>query len=189
MFGTRDFGVKIQDNVICAADEKVVYSADWSSLGEPGELREGAVDELDVADLVEEKAHRYEVSAPRGGWVIGAVLATGEGSGNGSGKQRFDAGRIVPEGRQDAFVVSAGVARRDAVIVFRTNGGGPGRLRVDVERAGQIVESREVAYPARPADRWSEIRVGVDEVAGGDRVVVHTVISAFPSFHVWVLRD
>ena len=187
VFGKRDFGVKIQDNVICAADEKVVYSADWSSLGDPGEVRDGAVDELDVADLVDERAHRYEVSAPQGGWVIGAVLATGDEKG--SGKPRFDAGRIVPEGRQDAFIVDARVARRDAVIVLRTNGGGPGRLRVDIERAGKIVGSREVGYPARPADRWSEVRVGVDDVGGGDRVVVHAVSSAFPSFHAWVLRE
>jgi hypothetical protein len=189
VFGKRDFGVKIQDNVICAADEKVVYTPDWSSLGEPGEVREGAVDELDVADLVDERAHRYEVSAPRGGWVIGAVLGMGIGNGEGKGKPRFDAGRIVPEGRYDAFVVDSRVPRRDAVIVFRTNGGGPGRLRIDIERAGKIVESREVGYPERPADRWSEVRVGVNDVGGGDRLVVNAVSSAFPSFHVWVLRE
>ena len=191
VFGKRDFGVKIQDNVICAADEKVVYTADWSSLGEPGEVREGAVDELDVADLVDERAHRYEVSAPQGGWVIGAVLADGRGEreGKGTGKPRFDAGRIVPEGRHDAFVIDARVERRDAVIVFRTNGGGPGSLRVDIERAGRIVESREVGYPERPADRWSEIRVGVDDIGGGDRLLVHAVSSSFPSFHVWLLRE
>ena len=38
-------GVRIQDNVICAADEKVVYTADWSSLADPGEARSAAVDE------------------------------------------------------------------------------------------------------------------------------------------------
>jgi hypothetical protein len=183
VFGTRDFGVKIQDNVICAADEKVVYTPDWSTLGEPGEVREGAVDELDVADLVDERAHRYEVSAPRGGWVVGEILA------DGAGKRRFDAGRIVPEGRHDAFIVDARVVHRDAVIVFRTSGGGPGLIRVDIERGGQIVESREVAYPERPAGSWSEVRVGVCDVGGGDRLVTYAVRSAFPSFHVWVLRE
>jgi hypothetical protein len=185
VFGTREYGVKIQDNVICAADEKVVYTPDWSALGEPGEAREGAVDEVDVADLVEEKAHRYEVPAPRGGWVIGEVLADPARA----GKQRFDAGRIVPEGRADAFVVDARVARRDAVIVFRTNGGGAGRVRVDIERGGNVVESREVAYPARAGGSWSEVRVGVSDVGGGDRVRTYAVSGAFPSFHVWVLRE
>lgn len=183
VFGKRDFGVKIQDNVICAADEKVVYTPDWSTLADPEEAREYAVDELDVADLVDERAHRYEVSAPRGGWVIGEVLA------DEPGKPRFDAGRIVPEGRHDAFVVDARVERRDAVIVFRTSSGGPGVIRVDVERGGRIVESREVRYPERPAESWSEVRVGVCDVGGGDRVVTHAVSSAFPSFHTWVLRE
>ncbi|MEP7122629.1 MAG: hypothetical protein ABJE95_17025 [Byssovorax sp.] len=185
-FGKRDFSVKIQDNVICAADEKVVYTPDWSSLADPGETRSGAVDELDVADLVEEKAHRYEVPAPRGGWVIGAVLADPARE----GKSRFDAGRIVPEGRHDAFVVDARVARRDAVLIFRTNGGGAGVIRVEIERAGRgVVGSREVAIPARAEDRWSEVRVGVEDVGAGDRVVTYAVSSAFASFHVWLVRE
>lgn len=189
VFGTRVFGVKIQDNVICGADEKVVYSADWSSLADPGEVRAGAVDELDVADLVEERAHRYEVSAPRGGWVIGAVLANGDADAAAGGKPRFDAGRIVPEGRYDAFVVDARVARRDAVLIFRTNGGGPGLIRVEIERAGRLVGSREVAIPERAVDRWSEVRAGIDDVGGGDRVVVHAVRGAFSSFHIWLVRE
>jgi hypothetical protein len=111
------------------------------------------------------------------------VLADAEG------KPRFDAGRIVPEGRHDAFVVDARVEHRDAVIVFRTSGGGPGLIRVDVERAGRIVEAREVGYPERPAESWAEVRVGADDVGGGDRLLVYAVSSAFPSFHVWVLRE
>src|SRR5262249_15049823 len=75
VFGRRVDAVKIADNVICAADEKVIYAADWSALADAAEAREGAVDELDTGDLVSEREHAYEVPAPRGGWVIGAVLA------------------------------------------------------------------------------------------------------------------
>ncbi len=183
VFGARSFGVRIQDNVICAADEKVVYTADWSSLADPGEARPSAVDELDVADLVDERAHRYEIPAPRGGWVIGAVLA------DATGEPRFDAGRILPEGRRDAFVIAAAVPRARAALIFRTNGGGPGLLRVEVERSGTIVSSREVAIPERAADRWSEIRADVETIGGGDRVIVHAERAAFSSFHVWLMRD
>ncbi len=182
-FGTRAFSVRIQDNVICGADEKVVYTADWSTLAEPGEARPTAVDELDVADLVDERAHRYEISAPRGGWVIGAVLA------DATGKSRFDAGRIVPEGRRDAFVIAASVPRDRAKLIFRTNGGGPGIVRVEVERAGNVVASREIAIPERAADRWSEALAEVETIGGGDRVIVHAVRSAFSSFHVWLTRE
>ena len=95
----------------------------------------------------------------------------------------------MPEGRADAFVVDARVAHRDAVIVFRTSGGGAGRVRVEIERRGEVVESREVAYPERPAGSWAEVRVGVGDVGGGDRVRTYAVSGAFPSFHVWVLRE
>lgn len=183
VFGTRAFGVRIQDNVICAADEKVVFTADWSSLADPDESRPGALDALDVADLVDERAHRYEIPAPRGGWVLGAVLL------DATGKPRFDAGRIVPEGRRDAFVVAPSVAPGLATLILRTSGGGPGLLRVEVERAGQIIASREIPLPARPADRWSEIRADVESIGGGDRVIIHAVRAAFPSFHLWLTRD
>ncbi|MEO5728447.1 MAG: hypothetical protein ABI134_26220, partial [Byssovorax sp.] len=183
VFGARAFSVRIQDNVICGADEKVVYTADWSTLADPGEARPSAVDQLDVADLVDERAHRYEISAPRGGWVIGAVLA------DATGRPRFDAGRILPEGRRDAFVIAASVRRDRAKLIFRTNGGGPGIVRVEVERAGKVVASREIAIPERAADRWSEALAEVETVGGGDRVIVHAVRSAFSSFHVWLVRD
>jgi hypothetical protein len=52
-----------------------------------------------------------------------------------------------------------------------------------------VVGSREVGIGARAAERWSEVRVGVDDVGGGDRVVVYAVSSAFVSFHVWLVRE
>ena len=42
-----------------------------------------------------ERAHGYAFPGPRGGWVVGAVLALPDG------RQRFDAGRIVPEGKEE----------------------------------------------------------------------------------------
>jgi hypothetical protein len=107
IFGRQVDAVRIADNVICAADEKVIYEADWSALAPPGEARPGAIDEIDVGDLIEERAHRYELPAPRGGWVIGAVLEA-------QGRPRFDAGRIIPEGRREAFEVRAAAARGPA---------------------------------------------------------------------------
>jgi hypothetical protein len=46
-----------------------------------------------------------------------------------------------------------------------------------------------VGYPARASGSWSEVRVGVSDVGGGDRVRTYAVSGAFPSFHVWVLRE
>ncbi|AUX21336.1 hypothetical protein SOCEGT47_018180 [Sorangium cellulosum] len=178
VFGRRVDAVKIEDNVMCAADEKVIYEADWSALAPPGERRDGAVDEVDIADLIDERAHRYAFPTPRGGWVVGAVLQDDRGA------PRFDAGRLIPEGREQSFTIGQ-VARGPAVLALRTDGGGPSAIGVAVERvAGEV----RVEVPERPADRWSEIRVPLRDVAPGDVVRVRALQGTFRSFHVWLLR-
>ncbi|WP_437969911.1 hypothetical protein WMF04_11695 [Sorangium sp. So ce260] len=185
VFGRRVDAVKIEDNVMCAADEKVIYEADWAALAPPGERRDGAVDEVDIADLVDERAHRYAFPSPRGGWVIGATLPGGAG---GDGAPRFDAGRLIPEGREQSFALgaAAAIARGPAVLALRTDGGGPIALGVAVDRAagGEV----RVEVPERPADRWSEIRVPLRDVAPGDRIRIRSLLGTFRSFHVWLLR-
>ena len=182
VFGTRTDAVQIEDNLICGAAEKVIYAADWSSLAPPGETREGALDSIDVADLVDERAHDYEAPVPRGGWVVGSVLALGEGT------RRFDAGRIVPEGRSESFELHlASGAAGPAALVLRTDGGAEGALRVTVERGDASVEAHDVALPARMPDRWHEIRVPLGALRDGDRVRVSAVRGEFRDFHAWVL--
>ncbi|WP_437691634.1 hypothetical protein [Sorangium sp. So ce176] len=183
VFGRRVDAVKIDDNVMCAADEKVIYEADWSALAPPGERRDGAIDEVDVADLIDERAHRYAFSTPRGGWVIGAVLRDGEADAGGA--PRFDAGRLIPEGREQSFAIGP-IARGPAVLALRTDGGGPIALGVAVGRAAEGEVRVEV--PERPADRWSEIRVPLREVAPGELVRIRSLQGTFRSFHVWLLR-
>jgi hypothetical protein len=182
VFGRRTDSVKIRDNVICGADEKVIYDADWSSLAPAGETREGAVDEVDVADLIDERAHGYEIPAPHGGWVIGEVLAAADG------RARFDGGRIIPQGKSDAFVVRAGIPAGPASLVLRTSPGGELAIRISVERSGRRISSHEHSIPERQAGRWFEIQVPVEEIKGGDRVAIESVRGAFASFHLWVLR-
>ncbi|WP_437534696.1 hypothetical protein WME79_10925 [Sorangium sp. So ce726] len=184
VFGRRVDAVKIEDNVMCAADEKVIYEADWSALALPGERRDGAIDEVDIADLVDERAHGYAFPSPRGGWVVGAVLQDGS---DGGGAPRFDAGRIIPEGREQSFAIGAvaASARGPAVLALRTDGGGPIAIGVAVERAA---DEARVEVPERPLDRWSEIRVPLRDVAPGDLVRIRALRGTFRSFHVWLLR-
>lgn len=184
VFGRRVDAVKIEDNVMCAADEKVIYEADWSALAPPGERRDGAIDEVDIADLIDERAHGYAFPSPRGGWVVGAVLRDGS---DGGGAPRFDAGRIIPEGREQSFAIGAAAAfaRGPAVLALRTDGGGPIAIGVAVERAP---DEARVEVPERPLDRWSEIRVPLRDVAPGDLVRIRALRGAFRSFHVWLLR-
>ncbi|WP_437489210.1 hypothetical protein WME75_10265 [Sorangium sp. So ce1014] len=186
VFGRRVDAVKIEDNVMCAADEKVIYEADWSALAPPGERRDGVVDEVDIADLVDERAHRYAFPSPRGGWVIGALLPGGGGGDGADSAPRFDAGRLIPEGREQSFAIGsvAAIPRGPAVLVLRTDGGGPIALGVAVAAGGEV----RVEVAERPADRWSEIRVPLRDVAPGDRIRIRSLLGTFRSFHVWLMR-
>ncbi len=183
VFGRRAFGVRIEDNVICAADEKVVYDASFAALAPPFDLRPGALDALDVADLVDERAHAAALPTPHGGWVIGALLA-GE-----AGRARFDAGRIVPEGRAISFELKGNFPRGPAGLRLRTDGGGPGLLGVSVERGGRAIAGGEIAFGDRPAERWSELAVELPDAAPGDRLVLLARRGALRPFHLWLIRN
>jgi hypothetical protein len=196
VFGRRTGGVRIDDNVICGADEKVIYAADWSPLAPPEDPRPDAVDTLDVADLVDERAHGYEAPFPRGGFVTGSVLALADG------RTRFDAGRIIPEGLSESFAVRPGAPPGMAALVLRTDGGDAGALRVTVApretwSAWRIapdvgeppVVDREVAFPARAEGRWHEIHVSLGPVHAGDRVRVYAVRGVLRDFHAWLVRE
>ncbi|MEZ4312039.1 MAG: hypothetical protein R3F14_28770 [Polyangiaceae bacterium] len=183
VFGKRFDAVAIEDNVICGAPEKVLFEADWSALGEPGEARAGAIDAVDVGDLVEEKGHRYAAPIPQGGWVVGAVLALA------SGERRFDAGRIVPQGREESFVVSAGVSEGPALLVLRTDGGPAQVLGVAIERESWVASEETVRVEARGAEAWTEVKVPLASVRRGDVVHVRSVEGAFRDFHAWIVRE
>lgn len=185
VFGRRSFGVKIADNVICGADEKVVYDADWSLLATPNEKRPDAIDTIDVADLVDERSHAYVFPSPRAGWVIGRVLELPDG------RRRFDAGRIIPKGERESFVLNAGVADGDekGALVMRTDGGAEGEIRIKVEREHRLLDERDVTVPARPDDRWFEVRVPLPSVRAGDRVTILAVRGDVRDFHTWLVRQ
>ncbi|HZF49400.1 MAG TPA: hypothetical protein VE093_12165 [Polyangiaceae bacterium] len=191
-FGRKIDAVKIADNVICAADEKVIYRADWAALELPGEARAGAVDALDVADLIDERAHHYEAPVPRGGYVIGFVLLDTRTGAPGA-PLRFDAGRIVPEGRGETFRVSSSVARGPAELAMRTDEGGEVDLRVEVARGEATVSVTEVHVPARSRSpgspgQWFEVKASLPDISGGDRVQIFATRGFWRSFHLWLLR-
>jgi hypothetical protein len=187
-FGPRLDSVTLAHNVICGDREKVLYAADWSSLAPAGEQRPGAVDALDVADLVSEREHRYTMPAPEGGWAIGSKRLDARG------RLRFDAGRIIPAGRAEAFTVRDDVERGPATLALRTDDELRGKIRVERERPrGTVVEEIELEvlppHPSPSGPTWVEPRVPLSDVGGGDLVRVVAVSGAYRSFHVWLLRD
>jgi hypothetical protein len=186
-FGTRLDAVRIEDNVICGDPEKVIDAADWSALAPTSDrdagarLVDGIVDEIDVGDLVDERAHAYAAPVPAGGWVVGGALRLADGV------VRFDAGRIVPEGRSEAFTLRAAPATGDALLVVRTDPGDEGAVRVTVLREGTVVMARDQPIAVRAPHVWHELRLPLGPVRAGDRVRITAVRGPFRDFHAWVV--
>ncbi|WP_437600513.1 hypothetical protein WMF28_02950 [Sorangium sp. So ce590] len=183
IFGKRIVGIPVFGNVICGGIEKVIYQADWSPLahGEPpASMRAGeqVLDELDVADLVSERAHGYTFPQPQAGFVGFSVLPDPHGS----GRDRFDAGRVIPGGRSET-------ARLRAPRV------GPGRLvvRTAAPRPAAIratADGRELGQLAiRESDGWTEASLDLPEGLPETFTLTLTPVEGeWIDHHIWVLE-
>lgn len=157
-FGERLFSVKISDNVICGGDEKVVYRADWSLL-EDGATEPGALDTLDVADLVDEKYHSVIFTRPKGGFVIDAVHTRADG------RRTWDAGRQLAAGQEISFALRVRAPAPQASLRIRTDAAGAGRVEHG-DRSAELV-------PTSPqGDRWLELAVPLEDLHPEDRLQV-----------------
>ncbi len=191
-FGTRIDAVRIEHNVICGHDEVVLYRADWSLLGPAATSRGAAADALDavdVADLVSERAHAFRFPAPRGGWVVGDARTDARGV------MRYDGGRSLPARERASFVVAAGVAKGPVSLRVRTDR--EVRLGARVVRAGRVVGVASTATEPRVAvaggtepgpPRWYEPTLALPDVRGGDRIELEGE-SAWHLHHLWLRRD
>jgi len=164
-FATEITHVTIDHNVICGGPTKFVGAADWSTL-DGDRAPDGALDELDVADVESELAHDYASPAPRGGWAVAAVVA-----------RVFDGGRIVPAGERESFTTNANADR--ASLVLRSDEA----IDARVEVGGASVD----LVAPRAADRWTEARSSALAIHAGDRVAI-TARAPLRDFHVWIIR-
>ncbi len=177
---TSRFGIEIDrvtlsnKNVICGGPTKALYLADWSALGDASvPSRPGALDEIDVGDVLSEEAHAYASPAPNGGWTTLDVLADGDGT------RRFDGGRIIPAGGAESFVVRRAPDGR-ARIVVRTDAR-PGAAKVRTPR-----EERDLVYEPAKDGAWT---IGIADVASlvrGDRVEIVAAGVEHRDYHVWI---
>jgi hypothetical protein len=134
-FGQAIGEVPVAGNVICGGASKVLYRPRWqlfegSNL--PGELEEGerVIDELDVADLVSEHEHDYAVS--NGGVYIDMKLLPSVARPE---RDLWDAGRIVPGGASERFVLRGFDAGQAARLVLRIAPARHGTIEVFVDDA------------------------------------------------------
>jgi hypothetical protein len=202
---TSSFGepldeVRITGNVICGADTKVLYRPDWSALGgatEPAPLDDAEVlDELDVADLVSERAHGYEMAKGKAGGGSGFVtFAVHERrerpSRAGDGRARvFDGGRehaARGDGAVERFRVRGRFEKGPVTVVLRTDGPAES-VSIGVEKPdGRLWDTAlvEDSWPSRRGFRTVLARHR--SLEPGDRLVVFAP-SGLRSFHYWVVR-
>ncbi len=106
-FGHEIDHVTILHNVICGGPTKVLYEADFSAMDGDTPPAGEVLDELDVADVISERAHAYVSPAPLGGWTMLDVR-----------QHVFDAGRITPDGQRESFTTTA---LGDVTVVVRTD--------------------------------------------------------------------
>ncbi|WP_232379357.1 hypothetical protein [Polyangium fumosum] len=183
LFGRRLVGVPVVGNVICGGAEKVIYKADWSALdrnGWPRTQREGerVIDELDVGDLVNEKAHGYNFPRPGMGFVVHRVLPEpGQRL-----RDLFDAGRIVPHGEPERALMNA--PRRGGRLVVRTVAGR--QVAAEVRADGRLLGKLE----ARPGPTWTEPSVDLPaDLPPRFELAITPVEGEWITYHAWILED
>ncbi len=184
-FGHRVFELDIDGNVICGAPNKVVYSAEWRGLDSdpaPSVLDPGwrLVDEVDIADLVSESAHSYQLFDRHSGYVLMKILPHPRDASH----DLFDAGRILFGGQRARFRISNLARGRKVRLVVRA---APAalqncRIRYDANEVGQF------RFPAKDAWQESSLEVSPAWVQSSAEIQVISDQGECTLFHIWALQ-
>ncbi len=196
LFGKRLTGVPVFGNVICGGSEKVIYRAEWGPLdraGAPRSLREaeGVVDEVDVADLVNEKQHRYVFPHPAAGFVVFRLLADP----GAPSRDLFDAGRVIAPGQRESMRVT--LPARGGRLVMRTSPEIKAKIDVliDGQSAGQLVLpglAADGTGKSTPRGSVPWVEASFDLPQGVKRpasIELLAVEGAFVDYHVWIVSS
>ncbi len=184
----------VEGNVICGGYEHVVYQADWRLLNtgdrmrwQPetslvGETLERKRVEVDVGDLVSEKAARYRFDQPQNGWTDMRILPDPADPQH----DLFDAGRRIAVGKSESFDARGLVLGKRIHLVVRTaqESSAKVRVRIDGADAGTLDLERKGG--------WEE----VGHLIGGELVRhadVHIELTNegpgdFLDYHAWITQ-
>ena len=176
-FGVAIDEVTLEKNVICGGPTKVLYRADWSALAAPSSAPEpGVVDEIDVGDVISEEEHGYVSPAPNGGWTTLEILEVARGA------RRFDAGRIIPAGGAESFVLRRAPNGR-ARVALRTDAR-PGVARIRSPR-----EERPIVFEPAREGAWTRGVASFDHLEVGDRIEIVADGVELRDYHMWIEKD
>jgi hypothetical protein len=204
IFGRRVAAVPVFGNVICGGSEKVIYRADWAPLdrlGRPRALRRGerVLDEVDVADLVSEKAHGYVFPHPAAGFVDFRVLADpGDRT-----RDLFDAGRVIGPGQGETMRVLTASGPQRLLLRVTPEMKAKIDVQIDGRTVGQIVlagvpdgrapaggESKEDGTRRAQSGAWLEAALDLPDVGEGSAdLALVAAEGAFTDFHVWIVTS
>lgn len=176
-FGSELDHVTIEGNVICGGPTKGIYRADWSALDVPRPAVSSAsiVDELDVADVIDEAAHGYAPPTPHGGWTTLDVLV------DAAGAKRFDGGRTIPDGKAESFTTTA-TARGALTLRVRIDAGARGI----VLRRGASTKPLALEPPREGA--WRHATIALDGIDRGELLTLEARGGEYRDYHVWIER-
>ncbi len=182
-FGDALAHIPVRGNVICGGADKVIYKANWQSFdgsSQPLDLTadESVSDELDLADLVSEKQHRFAVEG-----ALGFVTMKLLPNPNDPDRDLWDAGRIVPQGTETAFVLS-GEPRRSGRLVVRAAQATRSVLEVF---AGGVSLGK---ITLEPSDGWREVSIQVPPASLGPEVDfrLKQLEGERILYHVWLVQ-
>jgi hypothetical protein len=175
-FGTRIDAVRVEDNLILGHPEKALYRADWASLGRPDPDPARLV-RLDVADLVDERAHDLDFTRPRAGYVVEAALL------DEAGRRRWEAGRVFAPGQGFALTLPSAFAETGARVRLTTD---TPEVEVELRLREDTVETMRAAQ-GEPG-HWSHLEAQLGYVMPGDRLAFRVRSGGLRVFVVEVLR-
>jgi hypothetical protein len=173
-FGIEIDRVTIEGNIICGSPTKAIYRADWSALGAAPSAA-ASLEEIDVADVIEETEHGYTPPLPHGGWATFDVLT------DDAGARRFDAGRTIPDGKSESFVVKE-TASGSLLLRVRIDQGARG-ITLRTNRG-----SKELTLEPARDGVWRNATTSLEAVDAGERLTLEAHGSEYRDYHVWIER-
>lgn len=176
----------VEGNVICGGYEDVIYRADWSMLGTGEKPRtalanETVVDSIDIADLVSERAHRYQFPHPAGGFTDMKILTDPDNS----TRTLFDGGRRISPERAESFLAHGVRPNTFAHLIVRSAPEQSTTVRVYADG----VEVGTLALT--PSEGWIESMVALtpDRVRDGMKLELkNDGPNDFVDYHVWITQ-